>query len=159
MIVTVTYALLTKHKWSKDPRFAFIDSEWFCKNLGSLFFTLYHSIPAFVLGTLIDQSQHRLSKLKSSSLRLFTSIWLACILSITVELFPIFYSITIDLCAHKYKDKDTKMQLHNSTRSALRVVWCLFSLFPSFLSRLVTKESYIWKDSIGCDVFETHSNL
>ena len=28
VIVTVTYALLTKHKWSKDPRFAFIDSEW-----------------------------------------------------------------------------------------------------------------------------------
>ena len=39
---------------------------------------------AFVLGTLIDQSQHRLSGLTSTSLRIFTSIWLACILSITV---------------------------------------------------------------------------
>ena len=28
VIVTVTYALLTKHKWSKDSGFAFVDSEW-----------------------------------------------------------------------------------------------------------------------------------
>ena len=48
---------------------------------------------AFVLGTLIDQSQHRLSGLKSNSLRLFTSIWLACILSITVPV------ILIGICS------------------------------------------------------------
>ena len=108
VIVTVTYALLTRQEgWGKDPRFGFVDSECSLPLISlqnvadELYFTIliwpsYVSLsssswlkipwsPAFVLGTLIDQSQHRLSKLNSTSLRLFTSIWLACILSITVQ--------------------------------------------------------------------------
>ena len=27
VVVTVAYALLTRHSWSKDPSFAFVDSE------------------------------------------------------------------------------------------------------------------------------------
>ena len=106
VIVTVAYALLTRHRWSKDPRFAFVDSEYTFKLTQAfqheqhrciIHWTIFRAVAtpvpaiypipyyaAFVLGTLIDQSQHRLSGLKSNSLRLFTSIWLACILSITV---------------------------------------------------------------------------
>ena len=56
---------------------------------------------AFTLGTLIGQSQHRLSGLKSSSLRLFTSIWLACILSVMVE--SVFRNITAVTAKNTFK--------------------------------------------------------
>ena len=67
---------------------------------------------AFTLGTLIGQSQHRLSGLKSSRLRLFTSIWLACILSIMV-------------CLHNRYYGQISFQNHNCRHSKGRLPkWC-----------------------------------
>ena len=84
VVVTVAYALLTRHSWSKDPSFAFVDSECsynlchLCCWNGShhmswrteerlvpapLFPSLLSFQPiylylAFVFGNLIDQSKH-----------------------------------------------------------------------------------------------------
>ena len=41
----------------------------------------------FVFGTVINQSQHRMSRLKSASVRIFVALWLFSILIISVGLF------------------------------------------------------------------------
>ena len=41
----------------------------------------------FVFGTMINQSQHRMSRLKSDSVRIFVALWLFSILIISVGLF------------------------------------------------------------------------
>ena len=114
--------------------------------LSSQYF-LYLSSLAFVLGTLIDQSQHRLSGLKSNSLRLFTSIWLACILSITVlVIFIATFSISlVFLCCFWYclpllHQSSSWLQynvIKSHSRLVIAVAWCQCSQCPSFQSQSV----------------------
>ena len=111
---------------------------------------LSHLYLAFVLGTLIDQSQHRLSGLKSNSLRLFTSIWLACILSITVLV------ILIGILSRSYSLHRVSLHLYvtlditclfaswyqynvikSHSRLVIAVEWCQCWRCPSFQSQSV----------------------
>ena len=115
-----------------------------------LFHFSSHLYLAFVLGTLIDQSQHRLSGLKSNSLRLFTSIWLACILSITVLviLIGILYRsyslhrvslhlyVTLDItCLFASWFQYNVIESHS--RLVIAVEWCQCWRCPSFQSQSV----------------------
>ena len=92
---------------------------------------LSHLYLAFVLGTLIDQSQHRLSGLKSNSLRLFTSIWLACILSITVPV------ILIIILSRSYSLPQVSLHLYVTLDiTCLFASWFQYNVIESH-SRLV----------------------
>ena len=106
-----------------------------CQNLYFIFRRnisyLSHLYLAFVLGTLIDQSQHRLSGLKSNSLRLFTSIWLACILSITVLV------ILIGILSRSYSLHQVSLHLYVTLDiTCLFASWFQYNVIKSH-SRLV----------------------
>ena len=79
---TVFLSLISKaSSWNNNPHFGLFDCKFVCNNIMSNIINSW--IKVFVFGTLVEQNQARLSKLQSSSIKLFVGLWIFSLLIIT----------------------------------------------------------------------------
>ena len=77
---TLVLTLISRAPWNEDPHFDVFD----CKSVEVRGRTNPIYTSDFIFGTIVEQSLRRLSKLKSSSIRIFVLLWIVGIFIVTV---------------------------------------------------------------------------
>ena len=83
LTMTILLSLISKARWNEDTKFDYLD----CK---TYYYTLEYVLNetddalflVFLYGTVVEQNQNKISKLRSSSIKIFVGLWIACMLII-----------------------------------------------------------------------------